>query len=125
MLSEKEITNSFRKHGMTRGAGELYLEVPSAFNFLTTCQENNLAVIGIEGFIYHKENGAIEAKMDYIADYSNMKTPSWEEYRDLCNQLSEDFLCHLPSKVELVVNLVVLSQEEWRAWQLRCCEKVA
>ena len=125
MLSEDEITNRFRKYGMTRGGGELYLEVPMALNFLTTCQENSLAVIGIEGFIYHRENGTIEAKMDYIADYSYVKAPSWEEYRDSCNQFSKDFLGHLPSKAGLVVNCVVLSQEEWEVWELRCCENVA
>ncbi len=122
MLSENEITNRFRQCGMTRGAGELYLELPIALDFLATCEENNLAVIGVEGFIYHEEKGSIEAKMDYIADYSDVKTPNWEQYRNLCNHLSKDFLGHLPSKAGLVVNLVVLSEEEWWTWKLRHCK---
>jgi hypothetical protein len=57
MLSEDEIINQFRKHGMTRGAGSLYLKVPTAFDFLAMCQENNLAIIGVEGFIYNPSCG--------------------------------------------------------------------
>jgi hypothetical protein len=56
MLSENETTGRFRKCGMFRG-NELYLKVPIAFDFLATCQENNLAIIGVEGFIYNPSCG--------------------------------------------------------------------
>lgn len=111
MLSENEIINRFRKHGLFRG-NELYLAVPIALDFLAACQENNFAIIGIEGFIYHEEQNAIEAKLDYIADYSDVKAPNWEAYRDLCNQLAKAFLCHLPKRPDLLVNFVV-REEEW------------
>ena len=117
MLSENEIVNRFQKHGMIRGGGELYLEVPIAFNFLEACQENNLASIGIEGFLYDEEQNTIEAKMDYIADYSVLDAPNWEAYRDLCNRLSKDFLRQLPSRADLVVNFVAVSREEWEQWE--------
>lgn len=111
MLSTAKIISRFRKHGIFRG-NELYLKVPIARDFLATCQENNLAILGVEGFIYHEEIDAIESKLDYIADFSEVEAPNWEVYRNLCNQLCKDFLCHLPSRTDLVVNFSVLP-EEW------------
>ena len=114
MLSENEIVNRFRNRGMTRGAGSLYLEIPIALDFLATCKANNLAIIGVEGFLYHNQKDTIQPIMDYIEDYSDVEGPNWKAYRNLCNQRCRDFLCHLPSKAGLVVNFVVISQAEWQ-----------
>lgn len=114
MLSENEIVNRFRHRGMTRGAGSLYLEIPIALDFLATCEANNLAIIGVEGFLYNDKKDTIQPIMDYIEDYSDIEAPHWKAYRNLCNQRCRDFLCHLPSKSEFVVNLVVISQAEWQ-----------
>jgi hypothetical protein len=117
MLSEDEIINQFRKHGMTRGAGSLYLKVPIAFDFLATCQENNLAIIGVEGFLYTEKTNKIMPVMDYIADYSDVEAANWEEYRNSCNRLCKDFLGRLPSRDDFVVNFVLFSREEWEHYE--------
>jgi len=112
MLAENEIIHRFREHGMFQGH-ELYLKVPIALNFLTTCQENNLAIIGVEGFLSNDEEGWIQPIMDYIEDYSDVEALNWEAYRNSCHQRARDFLCNLPSRPDLVINFVVVSQEEW------------
>ena len=116
MLCEDEIINRFRKRGMFRG-NELYLEVPVALDFWATCEENNLAIIGIEGFWYNAEKDSIQPIMDYIEDYSEFEASDWEAYRDRCNQLGKDFLRKLPSRADLVVNFVAVSREEWEQWE--------
>ena len=111
MLSENEIIEHFRKNGIFQG-GELYLATPAALKFLTNCEENDLAVIGVEGFQYHC--GKVKPLLDQIADYSSAKASRWEEFRDVCNTSCKAFIFGLPQEEELVVNFTVLSQEEWR-----------
>ena len=110
MLSENEIIAHFRQNGVFQG-GELYLEIPTALKFLTRCDENDLAVIGVEGFQYRC--GKVKPLLDQIADYSSAKASRWEEFRDICNQSCKDFIFGLPQEEGLVVNFIILSQEEW------------
>jgi len=84
---------------------------PQAFDFITSCQENNLAVIGIEGFSY--EGKMLKPQLDMIADYSWANARCWIEYRELCNQSAKDFLKHLRHRDRLVLSFVVLSEADW------------
>lgn len=110
MLSETEIFERYRQHEIVQG-GELYFSLPKAFDFLVECQENDIAVIGIEGFLCNQ--GMIKPQLDMIADYSSASASGWQEYREMCNQYSQDFLENLTFRNGLIVSFVVLSEKEW------------
>jgi hypothetical protein len=114
MLSETEIIDYFRKHGIFQDDGELYLRVPIALKFVEVCQENELAIIGFEGFFYDDEGRTIEPLLDQIADFSTVKATHWEEFKNLCNKYSKKLIRGLSQKEGIVVNFTVLSQAEWR-----------
>lgn len=110
MLFENEIIDYFRKHGIFQGE-ELYLDIPTALKFLTVCEENDLAIMGIECFQYN--GGKIKPVLDQIADYSSAEAANWEEFRNLCNNSCKAFIYSLLTEDALVVNFTVLSQKEW------------
>jgi len=112
LLSEEEIFESYRVRSpvATRVGGELYLLLPVAFEFLETCRDNNLAVIGIEGFLY--EGGLIHPQMDLIADFSSPHgASSWTVFRESCHEACLRFLALVPK--DGLVSLVVMSEQEW------------
>jgi hypothetical protein len=111
VLSEKEIYAKFQEVGISRG-GELYLQPRHALDFIRACQENNIAVIGIEGFIY--ENGQLAPQLDMIADYSSGNETSWNDYKNTRNNSSEHFTRNLLNKKGLILSFVVLSEQEWK-----------
>ncbi|MBI1928512.1 hypothetical protein HYR99_30250 [Candidatus Poribacteria bacterium] len=112
MLSETEIIDRFRQHGIFQDDGELYLRVPIALKFVEVCQENELAIIGFEGFYYDDEKETIEPLFDQIADFSALKASSWEEFRNLCNKYSKELIRELSPQERIVINFTVLSQAE-------------
>ena len=113
MLSEDEIIDRFREHGIFQNGGELYLRVPMALKFVEVCRGNDLAIIGFEGFSYDDDEGTIEPLFDQIADFSAVKASNWEKFRNLCNKYCKDIICGLSQKEGMVVNFTVLSQAEW------------
>lgn len=113
MLSETEIIDRFREHGIFQEGDELYLRAPMALKFVEVCQENELAVIGFEGFFYDDDEETIEPLLDQIADFSTVKAAHWEEFRNLCNTYSKKLIRGLSQKEGIVVNFTVLSQAEW------------
>lgn len=110
MLSETDIFEQYSAQGFVRG-GELYLSLPQALNLIADCYQNNLAVIGIEGFICEK--GMLEPQLNAIADFSTNNADNWDSYRDICDRGSRDFLHQLHSLKELVFTFVILSEKEW------------
>ncbi|MBC6476005.1 MAG: hypothetical protein GDA48_26965 [Hormoscilla sp. GM102CHS1] len=110
MLSETDILEQYSAQGFVLGR-ELYLSLPQAFNLIADCYQNNLAVIGIEGFICEK--GMLEPQLDTIADFSSNNSDNWDSYRDICYQSSRDFLHQVHSLKGLVFSFVILSEKEW------------
>ncbi|MBC6421355.1 MAG: hypothetical protein GDA43_08500 [Hormoscilla sp. SP5CHS1] len=110
MLSETNILEQYSAQGFVLG-GELYLSLPQAFNLIADCYQNNLAVIGIEGFICEK--GMLEPQLDAIADFSSNNSDNWDSYRDICYQSSRNFLHQVHSLKGLVFSFVILSEKEW------------
>ncbi|MBO1347099.1 MAG: hypothetical protein EBE86_006755 [Hormoscilla sp. GUM202] len=53
MRSGADIWEKYWQQGIVRG-GELYRSLPQALNFVPDCQLNNLAIIGIDGFLYDR-----------------------------------------------------------------------
>ena len=112
MTADEEMIERFRDRGILRGK-ELFLTPSTALEFLEACEENDLAILGIDTFLF-KEEG-IQILMDWIADYSLPEWTNWEECRSECYTSGKKFLADLPKKEGIRVSIVVLSQEELRA----------
>ncbi len=116
MLSETDIWEKYSQQGIVQG-GELYLSVPQALNFVADCQLNNLAIIGIEGFLYDRRK--IKPILEAIGDFSSAPKANWDSYREICDRAANDFLHQLDRVNKLVLNFVVLSEQEWASEQYR------
>jgi len=114
MLSETDIWEKYSQQGIVQG-GELYLSLPQAVNFVADCQLNNLAIIGIEGFLY--DRGKIKPIIETIGDFSSAPTANWNSYREVCDRAANDFLHQIDRVNGLVLNFVVLSEQEWASEQ--------
>ena len=110
MLSEERLFEQYHQRGIVQN-GELYLRAATAFDFVAQCEENDLAIIGIEGFTV--ENGEIRPRLDLIGDFSLIETFDWRQYRDACIRFAKRFICGLPTWDGIVLTFVLLSQEEW------------
>jgi hypothetical protein len=112
MLTQQKIFDLYSPYGIVQG-GELYLPLTQALNFLESCQRSNLAVIGIEGFIWQNHQEIIP-QLDAIADFSSVASPDWKTYQATCNQAAQSFLKDKNNNKEtLLFNFVVQSQLEW------------
>lgn len=113
-LSEDDLVEFFRPRGLFRG-NELYLDPTTSVDFADACEKNDLAIIGIEGFIYTPP--WLEPQMDLIADWSlgKREAEAWEVFRQRCNRISGDFIRRLRPEPGLLLNFtVVSSRERWR-----------
>lgn len=111
VLSEQQVIRQYQDAGFLRG-NELYLEPKVALDFVATCEANELAVVGVEGFTLRNER--LIPRMDLIADWSSASAAKWDEYRRKCNQLSAAFVDRYQNEMDLVMNLTVLSKTEWQ-----------
>jgi hypothetical protein len=110
VLSEHELLARFHDYGQIHG-GELYLASTAAHDFVAACQENEIAVVGIEGF---KVSGDKRLPLlDCIADYSATSADTWQDFCRLCNKYSHEFLAAQPLDQHIVFNLVTMSKDEW------------
>ena len=105
------LNERFSTAGISSEGGELYLSKDSALDFIRACQENDLAVIGLEAFLY--EDGKLIPQIDLIADYSSTISHSWESYKRACNGYSENFVNSVPLAGEVYFSFTVLSPEEY------------
>lgn len=106
ILSEQQIFQQYRDAGVLRG-GELYLVPKVALDLVASCEDNDLAVVGIEGFTLRHET--LMPQTGLIADWSSASAATWDEYRMKCNQLSATFIKPLSGDADLVLSLTVLS----------------
>ena len=109
MLSEQDLLTRFRNRGQMHG-GELYLSSAAARDFVAACQENEIAVVGIEGF--KVSGGKRLPLLDRIADYSATSADTWQDFCRLCNECSHKFLADQPLDQNLAFTLVTLSKDE-------------
>ena len=110
MLTEHDLVVCFRTRGQIQG-GELYLPLAAALDFLSACQENDIAVVGIEGFT--DAGGKKTPVLDCIADYSTTTADTWLDFCRLCNEASRKFLSMQASDKSMVFTLVTLTKDEW------------
>jgi len=110
VLSEQDLLTCFRHRGQMHG-DELYLSSTAARDFVAACQENEIAVVGIEGF--KVSGGKRLPLLDGIADYSATSADTWQDFCRLCNESSHKFLAAQPLDQNLAFTLVTLSKDEW------------
>ena len=110
MLSEQDLLTRFRDRGQLHG-GELYLSSAAARDFVTACQENEMAVVGIEGF--RVSGGKRISLLDCIADYSATSADTWQDFYHLCNEYSDKFLAAQPLERNIVFSLTTIAKDEW------------
>lgn len=111
-LTESEVYSLFADRMVVRGA-EHYLQPSDAVELVDVCDENDLAVVGIEAF--YVEEGGIAPISGLIADFSRGDARHWVEYRQACNAESSGFLRRIPAKVNLRVAVTVLSEQDWKS----------
>ena len=99
---EREQRILTKVHGdvVSRG-GEHFLDRHAALEFVAMCEQDNLAVIGIEGFRV-TENGT-QPDLEYIADYSSrLDAFEWPAVRCANNDDAKRF-------IELAPNILYFS----------------
>ncbi|MBI4359967.1 MAG: hypothetical protein HY564_02655 [Candidatus Jacksonbacteria bacterium] len=112
---EQKIVQEFIKFGKLVKGGDFYFPSKYAKRFIERSREEDSAILGIEGFLVHQDTGAMEAKLDWIADYSPSFVPAshWEEYVKICYAKAEQFLNELPKNQNIWVNFVLFEKKQW------------
>ncbi len=87
---------------------EVYLSCDEAVECIERCQQEMIAVIGIE--VFHKKGGKLIPDPDGICDWGGPKDEEWEGFCADCNELSLRFLCALPRSIDTLVTLVALTR---------------
>ena len=112
-MSDQQVAQKYLSRSVVDGP-ELYLRIPDAVEFIHYCQSKDLAVLGIEGFLF--DCGTLTPRMDLIADYSTTReSSSWKEYRDSVNNEALSFVRNMESLGDMVVSVEVWSEHEWSA----------
>ena len=111
MDAEDAVLEQFR-HGAVRRGGEEYFLASLGPAIVSACEEHDLAVIGIEGFLF--EDGFTCPQMELIRDFGVMApSSSWEEHRRTCNSLAVAFVKAVDWWRGLFLNFVITSHDEW------------
>ena len=116
MDPEDAVLEQFREHAIDRGSAEEYFPASLGPAIVSACEQNDLAVIGIEGFLF--EDGFTCPQMELIRDFGMMAPiSSWEEHRRTCNHLARAFVRALDWWCGLFLNFVFTSRDEWLAYR--------
>lgn len=114
-----ELIKEFSPPGIMRG-GEFFLPYPKALAFIDECAKNNLANLGVEGFLLVPEKDQIMAKWDMIANFSEPlgKILPWEEKVEYSRLASHAFLKELIAEgkdiEKNVFNFCIVSDDKAR-----------
>ena len=74
-----------------RYGGELIVSKQFCDEFISSCELVNLAIIGIEGFLFY-EDETVEPVLDEIADFSDISSDNWQEYLEKSLSAARKFL---------------------------------
>ena len=91
--------------------GELFVHVKQTLEFVDICQNENLVIIGIEGF--KLDNYVTKPQLDIIADFSpNLPPKDWLMFKNQTNQAAKTFLLNFIQKKDLWFTFVTLTEKE-------------
>ncbi len=110
MLDEQQILKLLKTQGIVRGE-EVYLSPSSTLQLLALCDQNDFAILGLEGF--RVSGDQLTPDLDLILDCSAFVGSSWEEFRDTCNSRCGGFVEQLRDAHDLVLCPVLISKNEW------------
>ena len=116
MGAEDVVLEQFRQRAVRRGSAEEYFPASLGPAIVSACERNDLAVIGIEGFLF--EDGFTCPQMELIRDFGAVApVSSWDDHRRTCNDLALAFVTGLVSRHGLFLNFVITSRDEWLAYR--------
>lgn len=109
--SDQVIEKIFSEKGIRPGgAGELYLPIELLNQFMKVAEENNFAVLGIEGL---EINAAEESIMPLpiVGDFSKRPGP-WLKYKQACNNEAREFIATVKPMPKMYFAYVVVNEDE-------------
>ena len=107
------IEDSYQDRGIQRG-NVLYLSAEVAAEYVRDCESENVAILGIEGFLLRGDD--LQARTDLICDFSPRDSSlGWEEYRAQVNRAALTFLSGVSGSEGLVFEFEVLVPEEYKS----------
>lgn len=92
--------------------GEFWFSKIDLENVRQSFEKNNIAVIGIEGA--RLVGQLTHPDPDLIADFSEVKSSDWAEFKRESNRGANAFLQKTPEDPDLKFSITVYSEEEWR-----------
>jgi len=110
MLNQEKLLNHPEIDSICRG-GEMYIRRRSVSKFINLCGQNNIAIVGIEGFNLSGEK--IIPDMNLIADLSCSKGKIWSDYMQNCNDSTIMFFDQMIAESNLIFSFTLLSEHEW------------
>ena len=116
MTALRDLLNRYRGR-VVDSFNDLYFTREVAIQFVRDCEEANIAILGIEGFV--QSNKGLYPQMDLIGDFSPQGSyPSWEEYRRLANESAMRLLAEADDRASLVFIINAWTAEEWAPQQI-------
>lgn len=113
MLSSKQLTEKYRKHGVVRGSGSLYLSPTDAKSFIRDSYANGLGVSHIEGLVL--ESDGIRPLLDQIADFLplgiDLSFTDWRGFRELTQDYALSFIDSVPSEPGLLFDIDLIDED--------------
>jgi hypothetical protein len=102
----------YRAKGVQRGDA-LYLDLTTAVEFVKDCDRDDIAVLGIEGFVLRGDN--LEARPDLVCDFSPAydADQEWPEYREQANRAALRFITGVAHDEGLVFHFDVFTLSQW------------
>ena len=112
-----DITNFVQKN-FPRSLKGTYICEQDVFEFIKKCDENDWAIIGVDGLEY--EDPYLKARLDMIADYSSAVESQnrWNNLKVLCNTSSKNFFIKIlkpEHNKNLVFDFTIYSEQDWKA----------
>ena len=112
-MSTRKRTTPLRERRRGPPPSKKYKDRDEAVTFVQGCEERDIAVLGIEGFV---EKDGLVAQLDIIADFSPLSQDvTWDEYRPKVNRIAIAFLEKAPERQNLVFEFETWSRDDWRA----------
>ena len=113
MLTEQQLFEEFRQCAFVIAHdGAPYLDVPHALAFVDACQANDLAVLGLDGFVADRNEQSLNVRDALIVDCSSIEASQWPQFRDKANSFARGFLLEQAGEPDLVFEFVLWSAAE-------------
>ncbi len=111
MTLEEQIVQEYLQHGVMSGQ-ELIVRSEAALSFINACDRIGLAIVGIEGFTISDQQ--VMPHLDMIADFSDIKAMTWDEYKRVSLEAARKFVTQFLSRDELGFIFDLLEEREFQ-----------